>query len=302
MAAPMTNAFHEMEQQNGLRCSWNVWPPTRMDMARMVLPLGCMYTPLKTMAASNLVEFEPVVCRSRGCGAVLNPYCACDFQQKVWWCPFCAGKNAFPPHYAEHISDVNLPCEMQAGFTTMEYILPQQIVSPPTFVFVIDLALIDEELEDLKDSLMQSLTMMPQNALVGLITFAQNVFVHELGCASEMSKCYAFRGNNMNPIAAAQVAKQLGLAVRNDPRGAASGTGARRFLMPVGDVEYALTGILEDLQGERFAAPSKPGANSAASAGDACGNRHARCTGAALGWPVVCWKPPALSSQHGCCC
>jgi hypothetical protein len=51
--------------------------------------------------------------------------------------------------------------------TTLEYIIPASVCSPPTFLLVLDIALIEEELEQAKDSLQQSLAMMPQNALVG---------------------------------------------------------------------------------------------------------------------------------------
>ena len=36
------------------------------------------------------------------------------------------GRNHFPPHYAENISDVNLPGELISSFTTVEYELQSQ--------------------------------------------------------------------------------------------------------------------------------------------------------------------------------
>jgi len=39
-----------------------------------------------------------------------------------------------------------------------------------------------------------SLSLMPPNALIGLITFGKMVNVHELGCEG-ISKSYVFRGN-----------------------------------------------------------------------------------------------------------
>lgn len=52
---------------------------------------------------------------------------------------------------------------------------------PPIFLLVVDTCLDDEELGALKDSLQTSLSLMPQNALVGLITFGRMVQIHELG-------------------------------------------------------------------------------------------------------------------------
>lgn len=51
----------------------------------------------------------------------------------------------------------------------------------------------DEELGALKDSLQMSLSLLPSNALIGLITFGRMVQVHELGCDG-CSKSYVFRG------------------------------------------------------------------------------------------------------------
>lgn len=42
------------------------------------------------------------------------------------------------------------------------------------------------------------MTIIPPDALVGLITFGRNVFVHELG-SKECPKCYAFKGSKDYP-------------------------------------------------------------------------------------------------------
>lgn len=52
---------------------------------------------------------------------------------------------------------------------------------PPIFLLVVDTCMDEEELGALKDSLQTSLSLMPQNALVGLITFGRMVQIHELG-------------------------------------------------------------------------------------------------------------------------
>ena len=45
------STFQEFIQQNedrdGVRMSWNVWPSTRLEATRLVVPLACLYTPLK---------------------------------------------------------------------------------------------------------------------------------------------------------------------------------------------------------------------------------------------------------------
>jgi protein transport protein SEC23 len=52
---------------------------------------------------------------------------------------------------------------------------------------------IDKELRALKDSLQMSLSLLPPNALIGLIIFRKLVHVHELGSVG-ISKSCVFRG------------------------------------------------------------------------------------------------------------
>jgi len=253
------------ENINGTRMSWNVWPSSRLDATRIIVPLGCLYTPMKATEGLQLVEYEPVYCKTRDCGAVLNPHCMVDHHTKTWTCPFCLTRNQFPQHYAEHITETVLPAELLQMCSTIEYIIPQSQTCPPIFLMVMDIALIDEELEQVKDSLQQSLAMMPQDALVGFISFGAMVYVHELS-STTLPKAYAFKGGK--EYTAQQVAYQLGFAMRNDPRGAMGATAARRFLLPVAECEFTLNSLLDDMT--RDAWPI--GAD----------RRPYRCTGAAL--------------------
>lgn len=64
---------HEVEASDGVRFSWNVWPSTRLEATRMVVPLGCLYTPLKAIDQLPTLPYEPIVCKGP-CPSVLNPY------------------------------------------------------------------------------------------------------------------------------------------------------------------------------------------------------------------------------------
>ena len=73
--------------------------------------MGLLYTPLKQIEnMPSAVQYEPVKCKS--CGSILNPWCQVDFRSKLWTCPFCLTRNHFPQHYAENISEQNLPAEL----------------------------------------------------------------------------------------------------------------------------------------------------------------------------------------------
>lgn len=96
-------------------------------------------------------------------------------------------------------------------YTTIEYILPETRQNPnarPIFLLVVDTCVDLEELTELKDSLQQSLNFIPQDALIGLITYGKMVYVHELGFA-ECPKCYVFRGDTEKELTSKQVQEQL---------------------------------------------------------------------------------------------
>ena len=142
----------------------------------MVIPLGCLLTPLKEWASVPLLTYEPIRCKT--CAAILNPFCEVDYRSKLWVCPFCTARNTFPQHYAD-ISENNLPAELYSQYTTVEYklgaVAPQfqgqqpmrTLAPPPIFVYVVDVCLPTEgETEALKDALTMSFNLLPENAQV----------------------------------------------------------------------------------------------------------------------------------------
>jgi len=261
--------FDAIEERDGIRWSWNVWPNTRLEGTRIIVPLGCNYTPMKENVP--LVYYDPVHCRG-SCKAVLNPYCAVDIKSKLWTCPFCLTRNAFPANYTD-MTETNLPAELIPNYTTIEYCLPRGQAIPPVYIFVIDTCLPADELEALKSSVIMSLTLMPQNSLVGLITFGKTVQLYELGF-EEIPKCYVFNG--AKDVTVQQVADVLGLSGRNiqQQQGRPAvplmqpSVQGNRFLRPVSEVDIHLTSILEELQRDPNRVPND--------------RRPLRCTGAAI--------------------
>lgn len=73
------NDFIKAQEDNdGVRFSWNVWPHTRLETQRLVVPVGCFFTPLKDKIDPNTqappLNYDPVLCTRPTCKAVLNPY------------------------------------------------------------------------------------------------------------------------------------------------------------------------------------------------------------------------------------
>ncbi|KAK7048479.1 protein transport protein SEC23 [Favolaschia claudopus] len=261
--------FEDVEERDGVRLSWNVWPSSRIEATRTVVPISALYTPLKLREDLPPVLYEPVACKPP-CRAILNPYCQIDIRGKLWICPFCLSRNAFPPHYKD-ISNTNLPAELLPKYTTIEYTLSRPVQVPPIFLFVVDTCLDEEDLKALRDALVVSLSLIPPYSLVGLITYGTMTQVHEIGYA-ECNKSYVFRGGK--EYQPKQIQDMLGLSSqsRAAPRPGQpmpqQSFGASRFLLPVQQCEFQLTGILEGLTRDPW-----PVAND---------KRPLRCTGNAL--------------------
>ncbi|XP_068683716.1 protein transport protein Sec23A-like [Montipora capricornis] len=270
--------INQNEDRDGVRFSWNVWPSSRLEATRMVVPIGCMLTPLKERPELPPICYDPVLCTRNTCRAVLNPFCQVDYRSKVWHCNFCFQRNAFPPQYAG-ITEQHQPAELIPQFSTIEYTLQRGGGSGPLiYLIVLDTCMDDEDFQAVKESLQMSLSLMPPNALVGLITFGKMVHVHELGCEG-CSKSYVFRGTK--ELSAKQIQDMLGLGgssrgqqpqMRGGPvppqQQQPGGDSFNRFLQPVHKCDMSLTDLLGELQRDPWPV--------------ATGKRPLRSTGAAL--------------------
>lgn len=67
------SSYEDVEDREGLRFSWNVWPNTRVEGTRVVVPISCLYTPLKEREDLPPAIYEPVACKAP-CRVILNPF------------------------------------------------------------------------------------------------------------------------------------------------------------------------------------------------------------------------------------
>eukprot|EP01134_Creolimax_fragrantissima_P006353 CFRG6353T1 len=265
--------IEDEEDRNGIRFSWNVWPSSRLEAQRLVVPIGCLFTPLKRREDMPPAMYDPILCSNQKCGAVLNPYCQVDFVQKAWVCPFCLVRNQFPPHY-QGMSESNLPMELIPNFSTIEYTLPRAPPHPPVFVFLVDTCLEKDDLQSLKDSLIMSLDLMPRDALVGMISYGTNVQVHELTPSDGYTRAFVFKGTKDH--AAKDIENMLGLkyqpvaqqqnpqiqqAQMNTPK-------VGRFVQPLEVCDPIITSVIEEMQADPWAVSQ--------------GQRASRSTGSAM--------------------
>ncbi|ESW06261.1 hypothetical protein PHAVU_010G032700 [Phaseolus vulgaris] len=267
--------FLDLESQDGVRMPWNVIPGTKQDALNAVVPVSVVYTPIKHFPSMPVLNYTPLRCRT--CRSVLNPFCIVDFAAKIWICPFCFQRNHFPPHYAS-ISDESLPAELFPQYTTVEYnsdaSSSADAAVPPVFLFVVDTCIIEEEIGFLRSALAQAVELLPENSLVGLITFGTLVHVHELGFAA-LPKTYVFKGSK--DVTKDQLLEQMSFFAKKPRPAVGVVAGARdglssdsisRFLVPASECEFTINSVLEELQKDPWAVPAD--------------QRATRCTSTAL--------------------
>ncbi|KAL6661650.1 hypothetical protein ACP70R_001034 [Stipagrostis hirtigluma subsp. patula] len=261
--------FLELEAQDGIRMTWNVIPGTKQDATNCVVPVSAIYTPLKPNPGIPVLAYGPLRCRI--CRSILNPFSIVDFVAKIWACPFCFQRNHFPQHYYS-ISEQNLPAELFPQYTTVEYVSTAEMgpVVRPVFLIVVDTCMIEEEIGYLKSALLQAIELLPDQSLVGFITFGTYVQVHELGFGL-LPKSYVFKGTK--EVTKEQILEQMCFfAGKTKPttgviagsRDGVSSESIARFLLPASECEF----VIEELQKDPWPVRAD--------------QRASRCTGAAL--------------------
>ncbi|URE39772.1 Sec23/Sec24 beta-sandwich domain [Musa troglodytarum] len=235
-------------KQDGVRMTWNMLPGTKQEALGCVTPVAAIYTPLKPILDMPVLPYSPLRCRI--CRSILNPFSIVDYVAKIWVCPFCFQRNHFPQNYLS-ISEDNLPAELFPQYTTIEYASSIETGSkmPSVFLFVVDTCMIEEEIVFLKSALSQAIELLPENSLVGLITFGTYVQVHELGFG-HMPKSYVFKGSK--EYTKEQLLDQMcffagkprpNVGVIAGPRDGLSSESVGRFLLPASECEFVLNSV-----------------------------------------------------------
>lgn len=85
--------IQQNEDRDGVRLTWNVWPSSRLEATRLVVPLACLYQPIKERLDLPPIQYDPVLCTRNNCRAILNPFCQVDYRAKLWVCNFCFQRN-----------------------------------------------------------------------------------------------------------------------------------------------------------------------------------------------------------------
>lgn len=233
--------FEEREDNDGVRFSWNNVPKSKLQNQRNVAPLAALYTPLNNKSQVGCLDAAHML-RCRQCKAFLNPYVTVNQHSgDIWYCQFCSFGNRLV------VADGAYPLSLNVENSTVEYSTGRTAKLPPIFFYVVDTCFEGEDVEDafqaLRESLTLSLSLLPQDAMVGLLSFGKHVQLHDL---SKPNRSYTFNGAKEYSLE--QVQKILSLTDNVNTLSAA----AARFIQRVDMAEYRLTSILEGLVNNVF--------------------------------------------------
>lgn len=224
--------FEAREDTDGIRLSWSCLPKSRLQHHRNVVPFGALYTPLNTKSELPVMPKEYLeTCRQ--CRSSNNQFTLGT--PEMWSCQFCGFNNRRATSEPIPLSTVEY-CTGQYG--------PQ-----PIFFYVVDTCFENEDVADaflsLKELLAVSLSLLPENALVGLITYGKHVHIHDLSSGGSL-KLYSFNGNK--EYTKEKIEQSIGLlpsSVKN-PQSSMSSV-AQRFLQTVTVAEFQFESILDNL-------------------------------------------------------
>ena len=261
------------EEISDIKFVWNTLPSNRIDATKIVIPTGFHYTPGMQSDYLQLLEYDPLTCPR--CKSVISPVFPYNIRAKVWECPFCGTKVSFPKIYADNMSEDNLPAELIPGNNTVEYKLSLKLANYPIFIFLIDTAVDEDELNELKESIQQTINELPQECSVGIITYGRMCNVHEIG-NTELNVTYALNGEKA--YQQAEIQELLSLNSKgNQPK----------FIMPVGEVAFTLNTFLDDLQPDSW--------------GRKQGERNPNCVGLAINTAVSILEAVAKGEPSRIC-
>ncbi|KAG7665034.1 uncharacterized protein J8A68_001442 [[Candida] subhashii] len=253
--------FEAREDINGVRLSWSSLPKSKLQHERNIIPLGSLYTPLNNKSPIQVLDQSQLIsCRT--CRAILNPYVYVN--NEIWTCQMCQSTNQIPKIFDQTTGQPIFPISLNQDLSTVEYQTGRLSSLSPIFFYVVDTCFEDEDLEEafasLKQSLVVSLSLLPENALVGFISFGKHVKIHDLTTNDNIS--YTFNGAKHYTLEQIQASLGLlsaGLTAKPMHRdGTANGFEniispiGRKFLQPVSIVEYQLTNIIDSLVPNKF--------------------------------------------------
>ncbi|KAI5170647.1 protein transport protein SEC23 [Nematocida sp. LUAm3] len=255
----MDEAIRSVEATEGLRVTWNVFPNSKAEAPKNIIPLAFVYKPMHGYHDNSLlqVNYAPVRCTKQECGSILTSYSPIDFTTRNWTCLFCNRINILPPHYRD-ITQETLPYELIPGNSSVYYRTSKVTGYVRTYWFVIDACTFDEERHLLmKDILLTTLEALPEDCLIGVMRYSANIEIFSLD-SSNSTTVHVFPSVSYTP---SSLQKAL-------THGAQAPSPLNKFTKRKSESIQLIRGILKTLQQNIFPVSSV--------------ERPKRCTGSAV--------------------
>ncbi|KAK1296568.1 hypothetical protein QJS10_CPB15g01930 [Acorus calamus] len=273
--------FAELEAAEGLRWPWNAWPiPSSSASSKpsdLVVPPSVIHTPLSpSVDHPPPLPYDPLLCPQ--CLSSLNPYARVDYRSSLWSCPFCLSRNPFPRSYSG-IADHNLPAELFPTHSTVEYLLRSHGGGGGggfrgAYVFVVDECVEEEGVEAVVEEVRRGVAgAIAEEVLVGLVTFAGDVRVHEIGGrdGNGCSRVFVLPGDR--DLSKEKIQNLLGISQHHRHTfGNSPSIQKQGFLLPLSECEFNFTTAFEEITSISQTVP---------------GHRHQRATGMAISTAVA---------------
>ena len=173
--------FTETELNEGTRFVWNSVPSSRLLLKQNMIPFGVFCSPF--------FQRDPQVDRRLGvplkcakCSFAANPYCSLDFyNSKSWICCNCSHRNPLSHQIVNYLQQGGVLQEFDANSTVFEYQVDSQKQYQRTLILLLDTAMESDELEKMKEGILQSLPNeegLDYN--LGIVTFGKHIKLHNL--------------------------------------------------------------------------------------------------------------------------
>ncbi|KAL0237422.1 hypothetical protein PCE1_000819 [Barthelona sp. PCE] len=220
----MQDQFFQIEEATGVRLAYSAFPNTKEVANKLPIPLSALFTPLKHVQGLKCLQNEPNPC---SCGAMPNPYCGLVGNQQ-WRCVMCGQMNPIPPQFAQNFE----PFRNDA--LTIEYDLGEAPLKPFYF-YIVDTTQSEKNLKALKEVLLESILYLPDDALVGVMSYNATIQLWDLD-SGDISRNFTFNAEDIPSVE--ELINQLHLS---DMRSYS------RFMKKAGECAFALQNIFDNL-------------------------------------------------------
>ncbi|GMM36278.1 hypothetical protein DASC09_036030 [Saccharomycopsis crataegensis] len=173
------------DKQQQTRFNWNKFPYSKLQES-YTGHVACHLSPCENTIKVALNQIGYVKCINLGCQAIMNKYCQINIQKRSWTCCICKTINSINDNISQESLDI---FRNNGSFDFLsDTIIPGPTVEPrmifnqktKVYMYMIDLLTEKDELSSLKSSILESVSALPANSVVIVITYdSKTIRIHD---------------------------------------------------------------------------------------------------------------------------